>query len=350
MTVRELDAPAGPPWEPELNGTFERLVVESSLLAGNPLGDSTRRPLYVYTSPNPSGDRAPVVFMLQGYGGQLDTWIARKSFDPNIVERLDKMFAARDCPPAVVVFADAWTSLGGSQFVNSTSTGPYMDYICDELVPFVEQRYPVLEGRDHRGIAGHSSGGYGAMVISMLRPDCFAAFASHAGDSLFEHVYMREFPAITRILRDKFEGSYEVFFERLAERDVFDWSTFALPLCVYACAAAWSPDPDRPGKVLLPFELRTGRVVDDVWQRWLDWDPVRMAPRHADALRGMRRIYLDAGRSDEFFLDLGTQAVAAELEQLGIEHSLELFDGGHGNVSNRYPAAVRELVLALACP
>jgi hypothetical protein len=72
-----------------------------------------------------------------------------------------------------------------------------------------------------------------------------------------------------------------------------------------------------------------------------------MAPGHADALRSMRRIYLDAGRSDEYYLDLGAQAFASELDQLGVKYSLDLFDGRHGGISYRYPGAIRELVLAL---
>jgi S-formylglutathione hydrolase FrmB len=72
-----------------------------------------------------------------------------------------------------------------------------------------------------------------------------------------------------------------------------------------------------------------------------------MAPQHKDALRSMKRIYLDAGRSDEFYLDLGAQAFAAELDKLGVEHTLELFDGKHGGLTYRYPGAIRELVLAL---
>jgi len=62
----------------------------------------------------------------------------------------------------------------------------------------------------------------------------------------------------------------------------------------------------------------------------------------------MRHIYLDAGRSDEWFLDLGAQALANELEKLGAAHTLELFDGKHGGIGYRYPAAIRELVLALS--
>ena len=81
--------------------------------------------------------------------------------------------------------------------------------------------------------------------------------------------------------------------------------------------------------------------------QWLEWDPVRMAPRHAGALRSMRRVYLDAGKEDEWFLDLGATAFAAELDKLGVEHTLELFEGKHGGLTYRYPGAIRELVLAL---
>ncbi len=339
VALKEVDGGLGAPWSRPVSGTFDQLVVESEVLAENPLGDPIRRPLYLYGSPG-AGPGSPVVFLLQGYSGQADMWLARKAFEPNVLERLDAMFAVGDCPPARVVFLDAWTSIGGSQFLNSAATGRYMDYVCDEVVPFVQERYRT----GACGVAGHSSGGYGAMALAMLRPDTFQAFASHAGDALFECCYLRDFPVAARALRDRFDGSYEVLLQRVARREPFDWTA----LSVYAMAAAYSPDLQRPGEVVLPFEISTGGLVDDVWQRWLEHDPVRMAASHGDALAGMRRIYLDAGRSDEYYLDLAAQAFAAELTALGIDHSLELFEGRHGGIAHRYPGAVRELVTALA--
>jgi hypothetical protein len=73
-----------------------------------------------------------------------------------------------------------------------------------------------------------------------------------------------------------------------------------------------------------------------------------MAPEHADALGSMKRIYLDAGRSDEYFLDLGAQAFSKELTKQGIDHSLILFEGTHGGLQYRYPGAIRTLTEALA--
>jgi hypothetical protein len=222
-----------------------------------------------------------------------------------------------------------------------------MDYLCDEIVPFVDARYPTAPSAEHRGIAGKSSGGYGAMVVPMLRPGVFGGLASHAGDALFECCYLAEFPKVARALRDRFGGSYEVFHNRLAEADHLDYAHFGAPFEMYGYACAYTPDASRPGHVHLPFEIATGRLVEDVWAQWLALDPVRLAPGHADALRGMRRIYLDAGRSDEYFLDLGAQAFAAELDKLGVKYTLELFDGRHGGISYRYPGAIRELVTAL---
>jgi S-formylglutathione hydrolase FrmB len=351
MALREVEGPAGAPWDRPMHGTLDRLVVESELLADNPLGDPSRRPLYVYRPPGVELDHPrplPVVYVIQGYTGQLDMWLTRAPFEPTMIERLDALFAGGECPDALVVFVDCWTSYGGSQFLNSIGIGRYQDYLCDEVVEFVDERYPTIADRESRGLAGKSSGGYGAMVVPMMRPDVFSALASHAGDALFEASNLPSFRDVARTLRDEFEGSYEVYFARLAAADHVDWNTWGTPLEMYGYAAAYSPDPANPGKALLPFDITTGRLHNDVWALWLDKDPVRMARPHAEALRSMRRIYLDAGLGDEYYLDLGAQAFAAELDGLGVDHTLELFEGKHGGITYRYPGAIRELVLALS--
>ncbi|MDQ3940354.1 MAG: alpha/beta hydrolase-fold protein, partial [Actinomycetota bacterium] len=217
MTLRAIDDVPGPPWDRQLRGRFDKLVVRSDLLAGNPLGDPVQRPLYVYLPPGideTASERYPSIYLIQGFTGQVDMWLNRSFLEPNLVERLDALFLENGVPPALVVFVDAWTSYGGSQFINSASTGPYLDYLCDEVVPFIDDRYPTISDAGHRGITGKSSGGYGAMVVPMLRSDVFNALASHAGDALFEVCYAPEFREVARDLRDNFDGSYDVFFER----------------------------------------------------------------------------------------------------------------------------------------
>jgi hypothetical protein len=106
-------------------------------------------------------------------------------------------------------------------------------------------------------------------------------------------------------------------------------------------AACYSADAD--GTVRLPFEPLTGRLIPEIWDRWLAWDPVRMAPAHADALRGLRAIWIDAGTRDDYYLDLGAEAFRSELAGLGIADDrvrFELFDGTHGGIDWRYPEAI----------
>src|SRR5205085_11024691 len=98
--LRSADGSPGAPWERALAGTLDRLVVESEVLADNPLGDPTRRPLYVYRSPGAMKGGAPSVYALQGYTNQLDMWLARKAVEPTTIERLDAMVADGACPDA----------------------------------------------------------------------------------------------------------------------------------------------------------------------------------------------------------------------------------------------------------
>jgi hypothetical protein len=349
VTLKEVEGLPGAPWNRPLRGRLDALVVESDLLAGNPLGDPARRPLYVYVPQNASeAGQYASVYVIQGFTGQLDMWLNRPPFEATVVERIDDLFGAGNLPPAVIVFVDAWTSYGGSQFINSASTGRYMDYLCDEVVPFVDDAYPTAASRDHRGLTGKSSGGYGAMVVPMLRPDVFGALASHAGDALFECCYQPDFRAVARQLRDEFESSYSIYLNRLAEVDHLDFDRFGKPLETYGYAVCYSPDEENPGKALLPFDVETGRLVEEVWERWLAWDPVRMAPERGEALSRMSRIYLDAGKSDEWYLDLGARAFAKELDKLGVEYTLDLFEGTHMGIQYRYPGAIAELTKALS--
>ena len=71
--------------------------------------------------------------MLQGFTGQLEMWCNRAAFRPTFLELLD-----REDVDARVVFVDAFTSVGGSQFVDSPGSGRYHTYLCDEIVPFVD--------------------------------------------------------------------------------------------------------------------------------------------------------------------------------------------------------------------
>jgi hypothetical protein len=326
------------PWSREPGGRLDELTIESEALRGNPLGDPHERPLWVWTPPEWEGG-GPVLYVLQGFTGQLDMWRARLPFRATFPELLDESELR-----AVVVLVDAWTSLGGSQYVDSPGTGRYHTYLCEELVPFVDARYP---SNGLRGVAGKSSGGYGAVLTALLRPDLFSAFASHAGGGLFEVSIRPFYPRAVRHLRDRYESSFEVFFEQLREGPALAHPDDVHLLLQYAFSAAYAADEDAT--VHLPWEVDTGRLVADAWERWLEWDTVLLVPRLREAVRSFRGAYLDCGTRDEWFLDLVAVELRRELERAGArEVRLELFDATHAAIEYRYPLGLRYLAERLA--
>jgi hypothetical protein len=331
------------PWGRPLQCTLEEHEINSEALVGNPLGDPATRPVWVLTPPHVAPDQpTPVIYQIQGFTGHIEMWRYRLGLRESALERFDAALADPDYPPVRLAFVDCYTSLGGSQFVDSPAIGDYHTYLCDEVVAFVDRTSPTLAAPAHRGIAGKSSGGYGAMITPMLRPDLFGAFASHAGDSLFEACFAGDFREVARALRDHYDGSYERFWEDWRGRPAGSRPNDDTLLMTWVMAACWSADAD--GTVHLPFDIGTGRIRGDVWQRWLDWDPVRMVSRYPDALRSQRAIWLDAGTRDEYWLDLGATAVRDAMAEIGVEPThFELFDDTHGGIDYRYPLAVRHL-------
>ncbi|HXV56945.1 MAG TPA: alpha/beta hydrolase-fold protein [Gaiellaceae bacterium] len=340
------------PWSFEPAGRFEETVFASEALRGNPLGDPHERPLWVYLPPGYDDEperRYPAVYLIQGLTGQLDMWRNRAAFRHTFPELADELFARGEAPPCLLVWVDCWTSIGGSQFLDSPGTGRYHTYLCDEVVPWVDARYRTLAAREHRGIAGKSSGGYGAMVTPMLRPDLFGALATHAGDALFEVCYLPDFREAARALRDEYEGSFERFWESFRGRPAFSREHDGVLLNVWCMAACYSADPD--GTVRLPFDVATGRLVPEIWERWLAWDPVRMVPGHAEALRSLVAVYVDSGTKDEWYLDLGAAAFRDALADVGVtDVHFELFEAGHMAIEYRYPLSLRYLAERLAPP
>jgi S-formylglutathione hydrolase FrmB len=338
------------PWSAKLAGRLDEHEFESEALKGNTLGDPHVRPLWVYLPPGYDDEpdrRYPSIYLIQGLTGQLDMWRNRSAFRKNPTELMDELFAGGDAPPALLVWVDAWTSLGGSQFLDSPGTGRYHTYLCDEIVPWVDANYRTAAERDHRGIAGKSSGGYGAMVTPMLRPDLFGGFATHAGDALFETCYLPDFRVSARTLRDEYDGSFDRFWKDFRSRPAFSKRTDHVLLNDWCMAACYSADED--GTIHLPYELLTGELRPEIWERWLAWDPVRMVPRYADALRAQKAIYIDAGKRDDVYLDLGAEAFRRALDEIGVtDYFFELFDGTHMGIEYRYPLAAKFLAEKLA--
>ncbi len=94
-------------------------------------------------------------------------------------------------------------------------------------------------------------------------------------------------------------------------------------------SACYSPNENSELGFDLPFDLETGEVRNDVWEKWLAHDPVRLVEKHHADLKTLKLLYIDAGTRDEFALDLGARILCKRLKDYGVPFIHEEFDDGH---------------------
>jgi S-formylglutathione hydrolase FrmB len=325
------------------------LELDAPALAGNPLGDPSRRPLLALLPPGREDGRGlPAVYLLHGFTGSARGWLNVSAFSPTVPERIEAQWAAGALPPFVAVFVDGFTAVGGTQWINSAAVGRYQDYVADDVTAFVEARLGTLARREARAVVGKSSGGYGALCMGRDRPEVFAHLACHAGDAGFEWCYGPDLPkAAAGLLGSADAAAWLEAMKARARQTKLSGADHPV-LNVLGMAAAYSPAPDEPLGVALPFALPDGRLRPDVWARWLAHDPVRFVPRSLDAFRRLASIFVDCGTRDEFNLRWGARQVVAALRAGGVEVRHEEFDDGHLGINYRHDASLQWLAPRLA--
>jgi enterochelin esterase family protein len=285
-----------------------------------------------------------VIYGLTGYTGRGAMMLNDRTFGLNLQERLDRLYAA-GMPPAILVLPDCFTRLGGSQYVNSPATGRYEDYLTEEIVPYIDSRYPTIAAPAGRGVFGKSSGGYGALIMGMRHADLFGAIACHSGDSAFDLCFRIDFPKTANAINAA--GGLERWWQAFEARPKKSRADIEV-LMIIAMAACYSPSPAAPLGLELPFDLETCALREDVWARWLAHDPVEMVDQHAGALRSLRLLFIDCGTRDEFHLHFGARQLVRRLAAHGIAYEHEEFDDGHMDIDYRYDVSLPKLARALS--
>jgi enterochelin esterase family protein len=320
---------------------------ESTVLKDNPAGDPARRDIPVYLPPSYATDparRYPVAYVLPGYTGRGRMLLNDNPWSPSLDDRLDALIHSRRMGEMIVVMPDAFTRYGGSQYMDSSATGRYGTHLAKELVAHVDRTFRTRLGAPHRGVVGKSSGGYGALTLAMRYPGVFGAVACHSGDMYFEYCYLPDVPRFAAEMTRA--GGIVSWFEAFQAKRQKKHEDLEL-LNILAMAAAYSPDPAEPLGIALPVDPATGRFREDVWRRWLENDPLRMLDLHADALRGLKLLFLDCGDRDEYHLHIGAGLFARRLAELRIAHEYQRYDDGHMNVGYRYEVSLPKVAAAL---
>ncbi|TAM56378.1 esterase [bacterium] len=332
-----------------LSGTLIVEEIESEALRGNLLGDPHRRPLPVYLPPGYDAEgsrRYPTLYCLHGFTGSAASLAAARVWSLNPIQWLDRLIVEGRVPPAILVLVDGLTRYGGSQYVNSALSGNYADYVVNDVVPYVDAAFRTIARPQGRGLFGKSSGGFGTLHLVMEYPGRFAAAASQSGDAYFQYCYLPDFVKAQRALeRHGGLAGFVAAFD--AEKKKSNGSVEVMN--IVAMAAAYSPAaaPRDPFDIEFPFDLRTGLLRDDVWARWLRFDPALTCVERIEGFRALRALYVECGRRDQYALDLGARILVERLRAHGVEVQHEEFDDDHMSVLYRheqvYPALLERL-------
>ena len=363
-----LKRPQGPA------GTVVVLEHASKILKDNPLGDPHVRKVAIWLPPQYDGTgrrRFPVFYDLVGFTGSGLSHTSWKPFGDNVPERAARLIHERRMGPAIIVFPDCFTALGGNQYVNSSAIGHYADYLTREIIPFVDREFRTAASREHRGCFGKSSGGYGVILHGMKYAKYWGAVASHSGDAYFDFVYRADWPntldelskhraprrkggvydarresGLKGLTDGLDDGRIRRFLEHMWKKEKVSTAEghCIMNLCM---AATYDPDPKSPNGFRVPFNLESGELIERRWRKWLEHDPVNLVAKYRANLKSLRGIYIDCGWRDQYHIHYGSRILSQRLAAAGIRHTYEEFDDNHSDIDYRMDVSIPFLYRAL---
>lgn len=149
--------------------------VDTVTYASKTVGTNRRATLYTPPGYN-KAKKYPVLYLLHGIGGDEKEWL--NGGKPQVI--LDNLYAANKIEPMIVVMPN------GRAMKDDRATGNIMapdkvqafaafeQDLLNDLIPYIEKRFPVLIDREHRAIAGLSMGGGQSLNFGLGNLDKFA--------------------------------------------------------------------------------------------------------------------------------------------------------------------------------
>jgi enterochelin esterase-like enzyme len=291
-------------------GAIDKIKVHGRSLEGNLEGDPAERDVYVYLPPSYATNhtqRYPVVYLLQGYGRRVETWVPFIG----LPSAADNDIASGTAKEMILVIPDAHTLYGGSMYSSSPTTGDWESFITNDLVSYVDIHYRTIANRDSRGLGGHSMGGYGVWRIAMKHPEVYSSIYALSACCLMNNPQVRPVPAAKQAAPPK------------GAPDPNDTGNVT-----FGEAAAWSPNPMNPPQ-FFDLPVKEGQLQPSIAAKWVANSPLAMADQYVPNLKKYRAIAMDVGLQDS--LAGANRNFDQALTQLGVSHTFETFVGEHSD-------------------
>lgn len=319
------------------------LNIISSHLKGNPLEDTYEREIAIYLPPTyfEGQKEYPVIYVLPGFSRN-HLFLTQKNFlEKSLAELVEELIKNREIPEVVVVCIDCSTKYGGSQYINSIGSGNYADYFYMEVIPYIQENYKVKKEKTGRAIIGKSSGGYGALVSLITKPEIFTIAGVIAPDVGFEYCYLSFLPKCIEIYK-KFGGisnfcnNYQNLYPKNAD--------YMLALSLIAMANCYSPN--------LNNQFKLDFLCDDdnnfsykIWEKWKKNDPLYLFDTFLSNIKLSKYITIKVGSHDEYNMHLGSRSLTAFLLKNKINHDFSEYDCEHSGSEYLF----REILKQISC-
>jgi len=283
------------------NALQARGTVHLDVVHSDALGVDKR--VAVYLPPSYGSDasrRFPVIVYLHGLFGSETDWLSKGGLDA-VADSL----AGAGRGEAILVMPDGddgwWTdwAVEGSYSVCTDTLRTedptrycirnhrYEDWVTRDLVAFVDSHYRTHADRAHRGIAGLSMGGVGALTLALRHPDLFTAAMSHSG--------------VVSVLLD-------------------DSNPFTAP-------ARYVATPDSVRAPAASWKSRLMLALGPSVERWREYQPADLAARLQRSGAPLPALRFDCGTEDALLAE--NRALHWELQRLGVPHGYGEWPGAH---------------------
>ncbi len=246
-------------------------VHESLKIASSIMGKEMAYSVYLPPDYNSSTKLYPIVYLLHGYTDDETAWTQFGQID----HLVNSAIRNGDIPAMIIAMPDA----GVTWYINDHDhMYRYEDYFFQEFMPHIESKYRVRTGKQYRGIAGLSMGGYGTLLYALKHPEQFIAAAP-----LSAAIYTRE---------------------EVIQHDMDRWNE----------KEALMYGKDLDGK-------------DRLTDHWINNNPFEIIKaKKVDELKKVH-YYFDCG--DEDLLYKGNASMHILLRDLEIPHEFRIRDGAH---------------------
>lgn len=291
----------------------------------------------------------PTVYLIGGFGGSYD----------KINKRAAEIRRAMTAPPwnqMAFAYLDGDIPAGHSVFADSVNTGPWSRVLVEELIPYLEKKFPLVRKPEGRFVTGHSSGGWASLWLQVTHPDFFGGTWSTAPDPVDFHTFFGAdiTPSSTDNLLFGRDGRPRSFFrdsrgDLMTLGDIVRFQTVAAgdrggPLSTME----WVFSPRGQDGVPLPlFNRTTGEVSPEVKRAWVKYDIHELLASRWKELGPKLggKIHLVCGAQDSFHLEVSTQRLCDFLKEKGSDATCEMVPGGtHFNLYTDAQAAPNGLL------